>query len=111
MGTVTKLEVGADPETVEKCHMLAKRLPELQRDIDTNQKVVDMYSKKLASGDKLKPDKLTLLKQAKIAVTEATNEYKESQEELEVSRQAESDTSAKASISDNIFCIFSIFLR
>ena len=48
---VTKLEVGADPETVEKCHMLAKRLPELQRDIDTNQKVVDMYSKKLASGD------------------------------------------------------------
>lgn len=84
MGTVTKLEVGADPETVEKCHMLAKRLPELQRDIDTNQKVVDMYSKRLANGDKLKPEKLQNLKQAQIAVTEATNEFKESQEELEV---------------------------
>lgn len=83
MGTTTKLEVGADPDVVEKCYFLAKRLPELQRDIDGNQKIVDMYSKKLAKGDKLPPDKLAALKQAKQVVESATKEFKENQQQME----------------------------
>lgn len=83
MGTITRLEVGADPVIVEKCHLLAKRMPEIQREIDTNQKVVDMYSKKLAKGEKLGTEKLNSLKEAKIAVENATNEFHENQLLLE----------------------------
>ncbi len=83
MGTVTKLEVGADPEIVEKCHFLAKRMPELQRDIDNNQKIVDMYSKRIAKGDKLAPDKMLALKQAKEAVDSSTKEFQENQKTME----------------------------
>lgn len=83
MGTVTKLEVGADPEIVEQCHLLTKRLPELQREIDNNQKIVDMYSKRLAAGDKLAAEKLNSLKDAKQAVETATKEFHENQQRME----------------------------
>ncbi len=83
MGTVTKLEVGADPEVVERCHWLAKQLPDLQRDIDTNQKKVDMFTKKIAAGDKLSPEKMATLKEAKLAVENATKEFQNGQKELE----------------------------
>ena len=83
MGTVTKLEVGADPEMVEKCHKIAKHLPELQREMDSNQKIVDMYSKRIAKGDKLPPDKLATLKNAKQAVEAANEEFHKEQELLE----------------------------
>jgi hypothetical protein len=97
MGTVTKLEVGADPEVVEKCHMLAKRLPELQRTIDSNQQIIDMYSKRLATGNKLSPDKLLALKNAKKAVEEATQEFRENQETME-NMQAEIMANSKGVI-------------
>ena len=83
MGTVTKLEVGADPSIIEKCHMLAKHLPELQRKISNNQKIVDMFSKKLAKGEKLPPDKMETLKNAKAAVEQANEEFKENQSLME----------------------------
>lgn len=83
MGTVTKLEVGADPEVVERAHMLAKRMPEIHRTIESNQKIVDMYSKKIANGDSLPPEKKLTLKNAKIAVDQATKEFQDNQEELE----------------------------
>ena len=83
MGTVTKLEVGADPEIVEKCHKISKHLPELQRDMDSNQKIVDMYSKRIAKGDKLPPDKIEALKNAKLAVENANEEFNKEQELLE----------------------------
>ena len=84
MGTVTKLEVGADPEIVEKCHLLNKKMPDIQRDIENNQKIVDMYSKKLAKGDKLPPEKMLALKNAKTAVDASTKEFEESVKLLEL---------------------------
>ncbi|MCR4717735.1 MAG: FapA family protein [Lachnospiraceae bacterium] len=84
MGTVTKLEVGADPEVVEKCYMLNKKIPDIQREIENNQKIVDMYSKKLAKGDKLSPEKMLALKQAKIEVDNKTKEFEESVKLIEL---------------------------
>lgn len=83
MGTVTKLEVGADPELVEAYHKLTKRVPEIQTEIDNNQKVVDMYSKRLARKDRLKKEQIESLKEAQESVQSLTKELAESNEKLE----------------------------
>ena len=42
-----------------------------------------MFTKKIAAGDKLSPEKMATLKEAKLAVENATKEFQNGQKELE----------------------------
>lgn len=64
MGTHTTLEVGIDPMLIEEYHRLEKELPEMEKELEKNEKIVNLYTKKLQKDGKLPEDKMKTLKNA-----------------------------------------------
>ncbi len=79
MGTHTTLEVGIDPALIEEYHRLERELPEMEKELDKNEKVVNLYTKKLQQDGKLPEDKMKALKNA----TQKKKEIEDNLEEAE----------------------------
>ncbi|BCN31505.1 DUF342 domain-containing protein [Anaeromicropila herbilytica] len=70
MGTVTKLEVGADPSHMEELHNLEKQLVELMTEKEKMVQILSLFKKKKDMGEKISPDKIEY-----IQASSKTNEY------------------------------------
>lgn len=90
MGTHTSLEVGIDPQLIEEYHKMERELPDLEKELEKNIQVVNLYRKKLQKDGKLPDDKMKSLKTAdekkkelevKIAKMEKRYEFLEEQME------------------------------
>ena len=66
MGTNTTLIVGVDPALVEENHRLEKELAELKKTEESATQVMAVLLKKIQAGEKISPEKMTMLKDAKI---------------------------------------------
>jgi len=86
MGTNTSLEVGIDPMYIEEYHRLEKEIPELEKELDTHDKVIVMYSKKLQKDGKLSEDKKQALKQASQKKKELDENIAQARERLDFLR-------------------------
>lgn len=66
MGTSTVLTVGIDPVLVEEHHKLEKEAADITKEQTSSMQIVAVLLKKMQSGEKLAPDKLLMLKDAKM---------------------------------------------
>lgn len=81
MGTTTSLEVGIDPVIIEQCRIYEKQLDELKAEEEKVNQMMALFKKKISAGEKLSPEKLTLLKDASAKM----KTLKEKEGELETS--------------------------
>lgn len=64
MGTMTVLEVGADPSFLERLRVIEKDVALMDSEYEKQEQVVAMFKRKLAAGDRIPKDKLAILQQA-----------------------------------------------
>lgn len=58
MGTKTFLEIGMDPALLEEYKELDKQMLDMSEEIEKNDKIVEVYAKKVKKGEKLAEDKM-----------------------------------------------------
>lgn len=62
METRTEIEVGIDPAVVEELETLKNEIATHQSNLEKTGKIVEVFKKKLAAGEKISPDKITMFK-------------------------------------------------
>lgn len=90
MGTTTELEVGLDPETVDRYHEIEKNMESLADEKEKILQTLEMLKKRYKATGSLEPEKMEMLKQSKYRLDEIdekmeqlTEEYDELEEILE----------------------------
>ncbi|MBQ9120690.1 MAG: DUF342 domain-containing protein [Lachnospiraceae bacterium] len=65
MGTATLLEIGHDPGLMEEYHRLDKELPEMEKELEKCEQVLNLLLKRMKAGETLDADKMIMMKNAK----------------------------------------------
>lgn len=102
MGTITELEVGFDPNKVDRYHEIEKLMEELGEEREIIEQNIDVLKKRFQLKGSLEPDKLEMLKKYKTRMQEIENEMESMTEEyssLEDSME-ESDSQGKIVVYD-----------
>lgn len=82
METQTLLEVGIDPDRMERSNYLENEIRERKKDVEDFNKMFESFQRKVKSGVKMDMDKLKKIQDAKTAYAENTAFIKEAQNEL-----------------------------
>jgi hypothetical protein len=90
MGTQTELEVGVDPDIIDRYHAIEKEMEEFADEKETILQTIEVLKKRFKSVGSLEPEKLQKLKESKTRLDEIdqlmedmTTEYDELEEVLE----------------------------
>lgn len=70
MGTQTELEVGLDPDSVDRYHAIEKEMEELAEEKDKIMQTIEVLKKRFKSVGSLEPEKLKMLKDGKARLDE-----------------------------------------
>ena len=87
MGTMTLLEIGADPAFLERFHALEKENAALMAENEKLEQIVAIFKRKLAKGEKIPNDKLAILQQTSSKMGELQKKKKANEEEMEGLRE------------------------
>jgi len=104
MGTMTLLEVGADPDRIEEYRKLERELLEIPEQIENLSKMLIMYAKKIRAGETLSPDKVLYVKTATKQKELLTNRMVEIRDRLAaLTAVLEENTRAHIKVHDTIY--------
>lgn len=84
MGIDTILEVGSDPNTIDRFHELKKNISELRKDMAKIVPTITSYQGKMAEGEHLRPDVIFRLKELSKLFREKKIEYDKLQQEFQI---------------------------
>lgn len=87
MGTMTLLEIGADPVFVERFHALDRENVMLLSENEKLEQIIAMFKRKLSKGEKIPNDKLVILQQASVKMGELQKKKEANDKEMENLRE------------------------
>lgn len=82
MGATTNLEVGIAPERKERYTQLQKELAQLEKEIDQIRPILATYSKKMSSGESLKPETVVYIQKLARALQSSQQRHAETKREF-----------------------------
>lgn len=104
MGTRTNLVVGIDPALADEFKKLEKNTIEMNLELEKVEQIINIYKKKLMSGEKLKEDKLRHLKECTQKSAMLHAELKKTEERVEeIREEAEKKDSGKIRVQNIIY--------
>lgn len=104
MGTITRIEVGVDPEVKERYNSLQKQITDVHKEMEKMKPALVTYSEKMARKEPVSPEKV-------IQIQTIAKNYKEKQKELvsmreefaEIHERIQLETSAKVKVNGSIY--------
>lgn len=104
MGTITRVEVGVDPEVKERYNSLQKQILDIGKEMDKLKPILVNYSERVAKKEKINPETV-------VQVQAVAKNYKEKQEELarmreefvKIHEQIQMETGAKVKVNGSIY--------
>lgn len=104
MGSTTVLEVGVDPELLERYKKLDKDMEQMQKDKEKADQTLNMFKRKLAKGEKIPADKLPLLKTTNDIVQNLTKSIDAAMEEsMAIREEMDQKADGKIKVEDRAY--------
>jgi uncharacterized protein (DUF342 family) len=104
MGTSILLEVGADPVLMEEYHRIEREIPAMGQEIERLNQNLLLYLKKIKNGEKLAPDKLSLVKNMTIDKKQLDDKKAQSLERLNFLQEyIDNNSFGTVKVSDTIY--------
>lgn len=98
MGTVTEMEVGFDPNKIDRYHEIEKTLEELTEEREIIDQNLDVLKKRFKLKGSLEPEKLEMLKKYKVRIGEIEETVDTLTEEYESLEQSMEESEGKGKI-------------
>lgn len=98
MGTVTEMEVGFDPNKIDRYHEIEKMMEELADEREIIEQNIDVLKKRFKLKGSLEPEKLEMLKQYKTRIEEIEESMESMTEEYGALEESMEESDGKGKI-------------
>lgn len=82
MGTLTKIEVGIEPDKKERYGRVRQSLDQIRKDMDQIKPILTTYAEKLKAGEELSPEKQSYLQKLALSMKSLQVKYTEENQEM-----------------------------